>query len=80
MSATTTTYVDVDDMKDVDVVDVGYDDVDNVVDVNDVVNGHVVAVVVIGDYVIGDGNPGNVDLKLFYPIFRQADSMQSKSD
>ena len=26
------------------------------------------------------GNPGNVDLKLFYAIFRQADSMQSKSD
>jgi len=25
------------------------------------------------------GNPGNVDLKLFYAIFRQADSMQSKS-
>jgi len=24
------------------------------------------------------GNPGNVDLKLFYAIFRQADSMQSK--
>ena len=23
------------------------------------------------------GNPGNVDLKLFYAIFRQADSMQS---